>query len=177
MLVCVLARFQSKLVQPSTITEYDLGGEGDLFKALEPITEEPTLGHDPMAVAISMISFGEDSILAQDLDVTSLQNQPLMSEVFYDCHKDLLEKAATRTALSEALEIKIPPLKMDESQYAVNELTLDLPFQKSLSSEYLDSLDWIRESVLKPNFLNFSALDFGVVYGMRRAFSEGDIKV
>ncbi|XP_031381441.1 uncharacterized protein LOC116196061 [Punica granatum] len=166
----------SKLFQSSTIMEYDLGGEGDLFKAPEPIIEEPIIGLDPMAAAISMISCGEDSILAQDLkvaDIASLQNEPLFSEVFYDCRKDLLEKAATEATFSEALQIKIPPLKIDENQSVVNELTLDLPFQKSVSSGCLSS---IQGAALKPNFLGFSGLDFGAVYGMRRAFSEGDIK-
>ncbi|KAK4762294.1 hypothetical protein SAY87_030178 [Trapa incisa] len=105
-------------VQTSTITEYDLGGEGDLFKAPEPITEEPMLELDPLAVAISMMSFDEDSILVQDLDITSLQNQPLMSsEVFYEDHEDLVEKATTGIALSEPLGNKILPLRMDESHY------------------------------------------------------------
>jgi hypothetical protein len=38
------------------IPEYDLGGEGDLFKAPEPIIEEPLLTLDPVAAAISIMS-------------------------------------------------------------------------------------------------------------------------
>lgn len=174
--ICVFPyMFQSKLVRPCTITEYDLGGEGDLFKAPEPIIEEVIMGLDPLSVAI-----GEDSILAQDpkvADIAALQNGPLLSEVFYECQKDLLEKAAVETSLSEASEIKIPPMKIDESQSTVNELPLDSPFQKSVSAGCLSSVEWIHGAALKPKFLEFSGLDLGAVYGMRRAFSEGDIKV
>ncbi|KAK4792231.1 hypothetical protein SAY86_022666 [Trapa natans] len=108
--------YARELAQSSTITAYDLGGEGDLFKAPEPVTEEPMLELDPLAVAISMMSFSEDSILVQDLDITSLQNQPLMSsEVFYESHEDLVEKATSGTTVSEALGSNILPLRMDES--------------------------------------------------------------
>ncbi|KAK4783999.1 hypothetical protein SAY86_018367 [Trapa natans] len=163
----------------STITEYDLGGEGDLFKAPEPIVEESTMGLDPIAAAISMISCGDDSFLSQELkvaDITSIQNESLFSDVYYDYHKDLLEKAATETSFSKAPEIEIPSLKIDEGQSMVNELPLDLPFQKSVSSGCLSTVDWVAGAALKPNFLDFSGLDFGAVYGMRRAFSDGDIK-
>lgn len=138
------------------------------------------MGLDPISAAISMISCGDNSILSQDLkvaDITSLQNEPLFSEVYYECHKDLLEKAATETSFYEALEIKIPPPKIDGSWSMVNELPLDSPFQKSVSSGCLSSMDWVTGSALKPNFLDFPGLDLGAVYGMRRAFSEGDIKV
>ncbi|KAA8540034.1 hypothetical protein F0562_026726 [Nyssa sinensis] len=93
------------LVQTSTISEYDLGGEGDLFKAAEPIIEEPVLGLDPMTAAISMISFGEDVISSQALkvaDIESIQSEQLLSEVFYEIEKDLLAKDAIETPLSDS---------------------------------------------------------------------------
>ena len=38
-------------------------------------------------------------------------------------------------------------------------------------------MDWIQGAQVKSSFLNFSEIDFGNAYGMRRAFSDGDIKV
>ncbi|XP_015878427.2 uncharacterized protein LOC107414762 isoform X2 [Ziziphus jujuba] len=161
------------------ISEYDLGGEGDLFKAPEPIIEEPAVSLDPMTAAISMVSCGEDVISHQALkvaDIESLQKEQLLSEVFYACEKDLFEKAAIDAPLSEVLDIKIPILRADNSQIQEDKPLLDVPFQKSVSSGCLHSMDWMHGAVTKPSFLDFPGMDFGSVYGMRRAFSEGDIK-
>ena len=98
------------------ISEYDMGGEGDLFKAPEPIIEEPVMGLDPVTVAITIVSCGEDVISRQALkvaDIESLQKEQLLSEVLYECEKDLLEKAALDLPLSEVLDIKIPSLRID----------------------------------------------------------------
>ncbi|KAB1205031.1 Zinc finger protein CONSTANS-LIKE 12 [Morella rubra] len=163
-----------------SILEYDLGGEGDLFKAPEPIIEEPVVSIDPMTAAISMISCGEDVMSSQGLkvsDIESLQNdQQLLSEVFYECRKDLLEKTAIETPLCEVLDIKIPLSRIEDNQIQENKLLSDVTFQKSGSSGCLSSMEWIHGAAMKPNFLDFPAVDFGSVYGMRRAFSEGDIK-
>lgn len=167
------------MVQTSTISEYDLGGEGDLFKAPEPIIEEPIVGLDPMTAAISLISCGEDVITSQGLkaaDIESIQNEQLL-EVLYECEKDLMAQAAIETPLSDVLDIKIPVVKTDENQNQGNKLLCDVPFQKSVSSGCLSSMEWMQGAAIKPSFLDFSGMDFGSVYGMRRAFSEGDIKV
>ncbi|KAK4749729.1 hypothetical protein SAY87_027178 [Trapa incisa] len=158
--------FQSELVQLSTMTEYDLGGEGDMFKAPEPIIEERIVGLDPLSAAISMVSFTGDSVLAQDLkfaDITTLENEPLLSEVFYECHKDLVETAAIGTSFAEALEMEIPPMKIDVGESMMNELPLDSPFQKSASKGCLSSVEWmwIQGAALKSNLLECSGLDFG----------------
>ncbi|CAL5414354.1 unnamed protein product [Camellia sinensis] len=113
----VVQAVRGNLVQTSTILEYDMGGEGDLFNAPEPIIEDPTVGLDPMTAAISMISCGEDIISSQTLkaaDIESIQNDQLLSEV-------------------------------------------------------LSSMEWIP---MRPNFLDFPGMDLG----MRRAFSDSDIK-
>lgn len=168
----------NNLVQISTISEYDLGGEGDLFKAPEPIIEEPNLGLDPMTAAISLISCGEDVITSQGLkaaDIESIQNEQLL-EVLYECEKDMMAKAAMETPLSEVLDIKIPVVKINENQHLENKVLSDIPFQKSVSSSCLRSMEWSQGAVIKPNFLDFPGMDFGSVYGMRRAFSEGDIQ-
>lgn len=164
---------QSSLIPTSAISEYYLGGEGDLFKAPEPIIEEPLLGLDPMAAAISMMSCGEDAIPAQSLSMSdiesSIESGQLLSEVFYECRKDLMAKDGNEAPYSEVLNITIPIVKTDEN------LIADGLLQKSASSSCLRLMDSMPETQLKPNFLDFPVLDFG--YGMRRAFSEGDIKV
>ncbi|CAK9146569.1 unnamed protein product [Ilex paraguariensis] len=173
------ASMMCNMVQTSTILEYDLGGEGDLFKAPEPIIEASGVGLDPMMAAISMTSCG-DVINPQALKVTdleSIQSEQLLSEVFYECKKDLLAKEATETPLSEVMDIKIPATRTDDNPIAEEKLLPQGPLQKSVSSGCLSSMEWIQGAPMRPNFLDFSGLDFGAVYGMRRAFSEGDMKV
>ncbi|XP_021909622.1 zinc finger protein HD1 [Carica papaya] len=167
------------LVQASAISDYDLGGEGDLFKAPRPIIEEPLIGLDPMTVAISMISCGEDAMTSQGLkvaDIGSIQSeQQFLNEVFNECEKDMMAKSATESPLSEFLDIKIPIVITDDNRVQENILP-ESPFQKSVSSSSLSSMDWMHGPAVKPNFLEFPGMDLGAVYGMRRAFSEGDIK-
>ncbi|XP_058183065.1 uncharacterized protein LOC131300994 isoform X2 [Rhododendron vialii] len=167
------------LVQTSTISEYDLGGEGDLFKAPEPIIEEPDVGLDPMTAAISMISCGEDVITPQTLkvaDTESIQTEQLMSEVFYECKKDILAKEAIESTLSDIMDIKIPVVGTEENLISDGNFFTEESFQKSLSLECLSSMDWMHGAPMRPNFLDFPGIDLDAVYGMRRAFSEGDIK-
>ena len=163
------------LVQSSAMSEYDLAAEGDLFKAPEPIIEEPIMD---MSAAISMMSCGED-VSSQGLkstDIDILQNDQFLSEVFYECEKDLLEKAAIESPFSEILEIKVPFLNIDENTIQENKLLPDMQLAKSVSSGSLSSMDWMRGAAMKPAFIDISAIDFNADYGMRRSFSEGDIK-
>ncbi|XP_052174670.1 uncharacterized protein LOC127789744 isoform X2 [Diospyros lotus] len=167
------------LVQTSTISEYDLGAEGDLFKAPEPIIEEPVVGFDPISASITIISCGEDGISPQTLefaDIDSIQTEQLLSEVFYECKKDLLAKDAIDTPLSELLDFKIPVVGTDEHQIAEDKFIPEGSFQKSVSSGCLTSMEWINGAPMRPNFLDFPGMDLNAVYGIRRAFSEGDIK-
>ncbi|KAL2339626.1 hypothetical protein Fmac_007566 [Flemingia macrophylla] len=166
------------LVQSSAMSEFDLAAEGDLFKAPEPIIEEPMMDLDPMTAAISMMSCGED-VSSQGLkttDIDILQNDQFLSEVFYECRKDLLEKAAIASPLSEILEIKVPFLNIDENSIQENKALPDMQLAKSISSGSLSSMDWLRGAAMKPAFIDIPAIDFDAVYGMRRSFSEGDIK-
>jgi hypothetical protein len=172
---------QSDLVQSSAMSEFDLFVEGDLFKAPETIMEEPAMDLDPMQAAMSMISCGENvssqGLKSSEIDDV-LQNEQLLSEVYYECKKDLLEKAAIESPLSEILEIKIPALNIDENSIQENKPNPDVLLPKSVSSESLNSMDWrMNGAAMKPAFLDFPGIDFSAVYGMRRAFSEGDIKV
>ncbi|KEH35453.1 CCT motif protein [Medicago truncatula] len=166
---------QSDLVQFSAMSEYDFAAEGDLFKAPEPMIEESGIDLDPMTAAISMISCGED---VKSTDISILQNEQLLSDVFYDCKKDLFEKAGMESPLSEILEIKVPLLNIDENIIQENKPLPDMPLLlKSVSSGSLSSMDWMHGSAaMKPAFLGISGIDFDAVYGMRRSFSEGDIK-
>ncbi|CAL1391020.1 unnamed protein product [Linum trigynum] len=169
----------SNLISSSSIYEYDLGG--DLFKAPEPIIEEPIMGLDPMTAAISMISCGEEVLTPSGLGMAAgiddIQNQQLLSDVFYDCKKDLMEMAAAiDSPLSDVLDIKSPLLRTNEKQVQDHELVPDLGLSKSASSECLSAMDWIPGGSVKPSFLDFPGIDFSSAYGMRRAFSEGDIK-
>lgn len=171
---------QSNLVDSSAILEYDLALEGDLFKAPEPIIEEPLMDLDPVAAAISMISCGEDVVSSQGLkstDIDALESEQLLSEVFYECKKDLLEKAAMDSPFSEILDNKVLLLSSDEYQIQENKQILESPLLKSVSLGSLSSMDWMQGAAIKPAFLEFPGIDFDEVYGMRRAFSEGDIKV
>ncbi|KAG8501937.1 hypothetical protein CXB51_004749 [Gossypium anomalum] len=165
------------MVQTSAISEYYLGGEGDLFKAPEPIIEEPIVDLNPMTDAISLSFCGEDVITSQGFkaaDIESIQNEQFL-EVLYECEKDLMARAVIETPLSEVLDVKIP-LKTDENQNHENDVLCDVPFQKSVSSDCLSSMEGMQGAAIKPNFLDFPGIDFGSAYGMRRAFSEGDIK-
>uniref|UniRef100_A0A7C9D4T6 CCT domain-containing protein n=1 Tax=Opuntia streptacantha TaxID=393608 RepID=A0A7C9D4T6_OPUST len=166
-------------ISNSTISDYDLGGEGDLFKAPEPIIEEPAVDLDPMTAAIAMISCGDDIMpppVLEVSDIESLQNEPLLSDVFDGCRKELLEKTSGETTVSDVLDVKFPLMMTSEAQTEENKPLSDLPFTKSGSSGSLSSMDWVSSATARPNFLDFSELDLGAAYGMRRAFSEGDIK-
>ena len=169
--------------QGSTISDYDLGGEGDLFKAPEPIIEEPIVSIDPildpMTAAISMMSCVDHAMPAQDLNVgalDSLQNDQLFGEVSYECKEDVLGITSTETHLSEVMDIRLPTMA-SEMQTEEKLIIEESAFQKSVSSECLSSLDWIKANTLRPSFLDFSEMDFGAAYGMRRAYSDGDIEV
>ncbi|KAL8519485.1 hypothetical protein ACS0TY_010425 [Phlomoides rotata] len=168
---------------PSSLdqTYYNLGGEGDLFKAPEPVIGEPLTGLDPMAAVISMMSCGDDVISPQSLTMSDVESSiecgQLLSEVFYECRKDLLAKEGNETPLCDVLNIKTPNVKTDENLIIDEKLLPDGAFQKSINSNCLRSLDSVPEAALRPRFLDFPVLEFEAYNGMRRAFSEGDIKV
>ncbi|CAL5204049.1 unnamed protein product [Lathyrus oleraceus] len=164
----------SDIVQFSAMSEYDFAAEGDLFKAPEPIIEESDIDLDPMTAAISMISCDED---IKSTDISILQNEQLLSDVFYECKKDLLEKTVMESPLSEILEIRIPLLNIDENAVQENKPLPDMPLlPKSVSSRSLSSMDWMHGSAMNPAVFGVSGIDFDAVYGIRRSFSEGDIK-
>ncbi|XP_026661393.1 two-component response regulator-like APRR9 isoform X2 [Phoenix dactylifera] len=167
------------MMDTSIISEYDLGGEGDLFKAPEPIIEEPVLPLDPMIAAMSIISGGDDVITETSKvgNMEFVQTDQLLNDVFYECKKDLLEKSAIKESFSEVLDAKIPAVQTEEDSSSEKiRLVAEGQLQRSVSSGNLTSMEWICGSTTRPNFLDFQSLDFEAVFGMRRAYSEGDIQ-
>ncbi|KAJ0964925.1 hypothetical protein J5N97_026063 [Dioscorea zingiberensis] len=163
----------------SSVSEYDLGGEGDLFKAPEPIIEDQVFSLDPMTAAISMISGNEDVITTETIegaDMQPMQHEVLLSEVFYGC-KDFLSNAAIENSLSEVSNFSMCSLVMENPQVVDGNSALhEIPRQKSVSSGCLNSGEWINNCPMRPSFLDFQGLDFGGAFGMRRSYSEGDIQ-
>jgi hypothetical protein len=185
------------IVQPSIMSEYDLGEEGDLFKAPETIMEEPVLGIDPVAAAAISIISNTDDIIADTITVSDMhlmQTEQLLNDVFFDCKKDLLEKSAIEdtTSLTDLLDVKLPPVQemmeapvqhVQESGVkgvvqTVSEICAqgEGVIQKSISSGCLNSMEWVPGCSVRPNFLDFQGLDFEAAFGLRRAYSEGDIQ-
>lgn len=158
-----------------SISDNNLWG-GDLFQAPQVVIEEPVMGIDPMTAAISMMSCGEDIMSSQSLAVSeiesSIESGQILSDVYYECRKDLLAK--------EGNEIQPPlseVLKTDATMIPEDDLLVEDPFHKSIATSCcLNSTNVFDEAPLKPSFLDLPIMDFGEVYGMRRAFSEGDIK-
>ncbi|KAK1361163.1 CCT domain-containing protein [Heracleum sosnowskyi] len=127
--------------------DYDLGAEGDLFKAPKPIIEQQ-------------------------------MNEQLLSEVFCEFEKDLLANEAIGTPVSNDLQIQIP-VATDKNPAFVEEKVLSQgTLLKSVSAECLSSTERIHRNPTTPNSLDIHGIDFGITYsyGMRRSFSEGDIK-
>ncbi|KAF6992567.1 hypothetical protein CFC21_009548 [Triticum aestivum] len=153
--------------QPSLISEYDLGAEGDLFKAPEPIIEEPLLALDPVAAAISMMS-GSNNAMNDTIKASDMS----LSEALYKCEKELMEESAIEETISELLNVKIPMLQVEDVPGELRASADECSLQKSIS---LNSADWMNGSAVTPNFFDFQGLDFEAAFGLRRVYSEGDI--
>jgi hypothetical protein len=100
--------------------------------------------------------------------------------VLYECEKELMEKSAIEETISELLDVKIPMLQVEDVVTAGDDVRAsaasECSLQKSVSSGCLNSAEWMNGSV-RPNFLDFQGLDFEAAFGLRRAYSEGDIQV
>lgn len=160
--------------------DYDLGAEGDLFKAPVPIIEQQMVGLDPVMASMSMIVSGGHvgSNQAQNVaDIELMQNEQLLSEVFCEFKKDLLANEATGTPVSSDLQIQIPFATDENPSIEEEKVLLHGSLLKSTSAECLGSSEWTHKNLVRPNILDNRGIDFGITYGMRRSFSEGDIKV
>ncbi|KAF3339757.1 Zinc finger protein CONSTANS-LIKE 4 [Carex littledalei] len=180
--------------QPSIMSEYDLGGEGDLFKAPETIIEEPVLGIDPVAAAAISIISNTDDIISDTINVSDMhlmQTDQLLNDVFFECKKDLLEKSAIEetTDFTDLLDVKIPPVQeimeapvqnvQESGAKGVAEICAQgegVIQKRSISSGCLNSMEWVPGCSVRPNFLDFQGLDFEAAFGLRRAYSDGDIQ-
>lgn len=142
--------------------------------------EESILGCDPMTLAISKISCGEDVISAEMIeaaDIKSFQNECLLSELSNEW-KELMEKSTMYESSSKALDIKIPAIMKEENLSVERYGSITgSPMQKSVSSRSLSSMEWIDGEAMRSNFVDFQTKDFGAALGITRAFSEGIIQV
>ena len=93
-----------------------------------------------------------------------------LSEVLYEC--------GIKETISKLLDVKIPMLQVEDvpGELSASPSAGECSLQKSVSSESLNSVYWMNGSV-RPNFLDFQGLDFKATFGLRRAYSEGDIQV
>ncbi|KAG6489035.1 uncharacterized protein LOC122005392 [Zingiber officinale] len=156
------------MVQTPTVAEYDMGGEGDLFKAPEAILEEPALELH-IAAAMSILSTGGDAI-TEPMKVADMESIHLDS-VIYGCKKNLLEESEIEDSITELLGVihEVPSLeKLGSTEGSI---------QKSISSGSLNSVELIRSSTMRPDqFFDLQGLDLAAAYSLRRAYSEGDIQ-
>ncbi|CAL9043153.1 unnamed protein product [Musa banksii] len=144
----------SNLVQTCAISEYDLGGEGDLFKAPRPILEESVL----------LSGYGS-SIMTDNIeivDMESIQNGDLLCEAFYGCEKDLLVKSAHVPAPDVADFVLPEETTVGER----NCFSAEGPLRKS---------DSTNASSVGPCLLDVHEVDLEAAFGMR-TYSEGDIQ-
>ncbi|WOL12433.1 hypothetical protein Cni_G21200 [Canna indica] len=171
---------QGNLFQTSAISEYDLGGDGDLFNAPKPILEESLISLDPVAAAISMISGYGSTITEQTLEISdmeSIPNEDLLNEVFNDCKNDLLAKSTMGVATPQESDITVAAVQTEESVEGKDTSFADGPLQKSISFGRLSSGDCANVSSVKPCLLGLHEMNLEAALGMRRAYSEGDIQI
>ncbi|KAL0728869.1 hypothetical protein Bca4012_024962 [Brassica carinata] len=133
----------------SNIPDYDIVEEGDLFEAPDSIPEEPISTVDPLSAALRMISCGEVS--SQGLcDLPDLDLGSLQSG------QQLLDKAFYEC----------------EKDLMMKSAMMESPLSEVLDIKNIS----VVTTGINENQDMQKSLDFGSDYGMRRAFSEGDIQ-
>ncbi|CAL9066991.1 uncharacterized protein LOC135607152 isoform X1 [Musa acuminata AAA Group] len=170
--------YMGNLVQSSAISEYDLGGVGDLFKAPEPILEELLLALDPITDAMSVMSGYGSTVTEETIkiaDMESIQNEDFLGDAFYDCQKDLFAKSAAGV-LPEALDIAVAAVQTEEN-LAGERSSAEGFLPKSISFGCLSSVDCFNISSVESSFLGVNDMNLDAAFGMRRVYSEGDIQI
>ncbi|XP_042421131.1 uncharacterized protein LOC122009169 isoform X1 [Zingiber officinale] len=161
------------LIHTSAVSDYDLGGDGDLFNAPKPIVEESLLAVNPLSAALSMISGYGSSITDETIqisDMKSIENEDLLCEVLNDWKGDLVSKSVTNVPTLEASNIPVSaPLTEGSS--------VEGSLQKSISKECLSTVDGANPSSVEPCLLGLHEMNFESAFGIRRAYSEGDIEI
>ncbi|RWV95209.1 hypothetical protein BHE74_00023935 [Ensete ventricosum] len=172
------APYMGNLVQISAISEYDLGGVGDLFEAPEPILEESILALDPITDAMSVMSGYGSTITEETLkiaDMESIQNEDFLGDALYDCQKDLFANS-TAGVLPEALDIAVAAVQTEET-LAGERSFAEGSLPKSICFGCLSSVDCFNISTVESSFLGVNDMNLDAAFGMRRVYSEGDIRV
>ncbi|KAH7682150.1 CCT domain-containing protein [Dioscorea alata] len=166
--------FAETIISP----EYDLLGE-DLFKSPKHATQELAFALDPMTAAISMLSCNEEDLLTvetdKNVDIKPLENE-LLNVVFCDS-KELVEIDSSKNSVSVLSDVNLVSIQMEKNQVVQAEkLVREELLPESVSSKCRRSAGLIDSCNVRPNFLHFQGLDLGDEYGIRRAYSEGDIQ-
>ncbi|KAJ8459811.1 hypothetical protein OPV22_032737 [Ensete ventricosum] len=161
----------SNLVQTcAAISGYDLGGEGDLFKAPRPIVEDSVTAFDPIATAISLLSGYGSSITTYSIeraDIESIQNGDLLCEAFYGCEKDLLAKSVYVPA-PEAADFVLPVRQSEETRAGErNCFSAEGTLQKSDSTNAFS---------VGSCLLDVHEVDLAAAFGMTTTHGQGDIQ-
>ncbi|KAL7582862.1 two-component response regulator-like APRR5 [Lactuca sativa] len=140
----------------SSISDYDLGFKEDLFKAPEPIIEQPLI-----------TLCGEDILFPENkfTYLESLEDENFMSNPFEE-YKDILAKETSSSS-------EFPDFRTDDSISTKEILYPFGTFTKSMSSDSLISVD---EDQMRQISMNFSEMDLNNFHGMRMVSSEGYIK-
>ncbi|CAH9111869.1 unnamed protein product [Cuscuta epithymum] len=161
-------------------SEFDLGGEGDLFKAPKRILEEPFIDQSPVTASFPVNPCYEDVMSLQMLNVSemesSFEKEQLLSDAFYGCKIDLFSNGVESSAPDVVLDAKIPITQNDGKMIEDKYLSSQGSFWKSDSFESLSSMEMMQGAPMGHDFLDFYGTGFGAAYGIRRSFSEGDIK-
>ncbi|CAL9758441.1 unnamed protein product [Musa acuminata subsp. burmannicoides] len=161
------------LVQIS-FTDYDLGGDGDLFEAPKPILEESL---DPLTATMSVMPGYGSTITEETMKTTDaelIQDEDLSCEVFFDCKRDILTKSTTivpSPGTVAAVQTEEDTAGAKDNSFAEGSL------QKSGSFGCLGSVDYSKVLSVEPCFLGVSDMNLEVAFQMRRAYSEGDIQI
>ncbi|KAL4557001.1 hypothetical protein LXL04_035171 [Taraxacum kok-saghyz] len=139
----------------SSISDYDIGCEGDLFKAPEPIIiEEPLI-----------TLYGEDINFLENkfTYLESHKDEDFTSNLFEE-YKDILAGETSS---------EFPNIKTNDS---INVKEILHPFGKFTKRLSYDSLISLDGTQMRPISMNFSELELKNVHGMQRVSSEGYIK-
>jgi hypothetical protein len=134
-----------------------------LKNAPEPIIEELLLTLDPVAAAISIMS-----CCGNTMDDTIKVSDMGLSEVMYECEKELMEMLVLEERISKLPDvILILQVEKVPGELGASPLAGECSLQKSVSSECFNSANWMNGSV-RPNFLDFQGLDFEAAFGLRK---------
>ncbi|KAG6482879.1 hypothetical protein ZIOFF_059518 [Zingiber officinale] len=119
---------------------------------------------NPLSAALSMISGYGSSITDETIqisDMKSIENEDLLY---------LVSKSVTNVPTLEASNIPVSaPLTEGSS--------VEGSLQKSISKECLSTVDGANPSSVEPCLLGLHEMNFESAFGIRRAYSEGDIEI